>query len=49
MIVEFVYVGIGMVIVIAVILFLDIDCLSNLFAKKEEKFDAKEEHNEGKK
>jgi len=45
---EFVYVGIGIVIGVVIVLFLDIDSLSNLFAKKEETFDDKEEHNEKK-
>ena len=46
---EFVYVGIGIIIGVVIgALFLDIDSISNKFAKEEEKFDAKEEHNEGK-
>ncbi len=43
---EFVYIGIGIVIGVAGVLMLDIDSISNLFAKKEETFDDKEEHNE---
>ena len=45
---EFVFVGIGIVIGVVGALFLDVDKFSNKFAKEEEKFDAKEEHNEGK-
>jgi len=46
--VEFVYVGIGIVIGVVGALFLDVDSFANKFAKEEEKFDSKEEHNEGK-
>ncbi len=46
---EFIYVIIGVVIGVVGALVLDVDSLSNLWAKKEEEFDAKEEHNEGKK
>ncbi len=45
---EFVYVVIGIVVGVVGVLFLDVDKFSNKFAKEEEKFDAKEEHNEGK-
>ena len=45
---EYVYVGIGIVIGVVGALFLDVDKFSNKFAKEEEKFDSKEEHNEGK-
>jgi hypothetical protein len=41
-----VYILIGIVIGVVGSLFLDVDALSNLFAKKEETFDDKEEHNE---
>ncbi len=43
---EFVYVIIGVVIGVVGALVLDVDSLSNLWAKKEETFDSKEEHNE---
>lgn|GEM_PF-1314666 len=43
---EFVYIIIGIVIGVVAMLFIDVDSLSNLFAKKEEELDAKEEHNE---
>lgn len=46
---EFVYIIIGIVIGVVGALVLDVDSLSNLWAKKEEKLDAKEEHNEDKK
>jgi len=45
---EFVYMGIGLVIGVVGTIFLDVDNFSKKFAKKEEKIDAKEEHNEGK-
>ena len=45
---EFVYVGIGIVIGVVGVLILGVDKFSNKVAKEEEKFDAKEEHNEGK-
>lgn len=45
---EFVYVVVGIVIGVVGALFLDVDKFSNKFAKEEEKFDTKEEHNEGK-
>ena len=45
---EFVYIGIGIVIGVVGAIFLDVDKFSNKFAKEEEKFDSKEEHNEGK-
>jgi len=45
---EFVYVGIGVIIGVVGILWLDVDGFSKKFAKKEEEFDAKDEHNEGK-
>lgn len=41
-----VYIIIGIVIGVFLALVLDVGSLSNLFAKKEEKFDDKEEHNE---
>ena len=41
---EFIYVIIGIVIGVVAALFLDVDSLSNLFAKKEKTFDEKEEH-----
>ena len=40
---EFVYVIIGVIIGVAGALFLDIDSLSNIFAKKEKEFDDKNE------
>ncbi len=43
---EFVYVGIGIVIGVVGILFLDVDSISNLWAKKEETLDDKLEHDE---
>ncbi len=46
---EFVYIGIGIVIGVVGILFLDVDSVSKLFAKKEETFDDKAEHEEGEK
>jgi len=46
--VEFVYIGIGIVIGVAVGIFLDVDMFSKKYADEEEKFDSKEEHNEGK-
>lgn len=46
---EFVYMGIGLVIGVVAMLFIDVDSLSNIFAKKEETFDDKEEHNEERK
>ncbi len=45
---EFVYVAIGVVIGVVGAIVLDVDKFSNKVAKEEEKFDAKEEHNEGK-
>jgi hypothetical protein len=48
MIVEFVYVGIGIVIGVVGAIFLDVDMFSKKYADEEEKFDSKEEHNEGK-
>ena len=39
---------IGIVIGVAVGIFLDVDMFSKKYADKEEKFDSKEEHNEGK-
>lgn len=44
---EFVYIGIGIVIGVVGILFLDVNKFSKKFAEEEEKIDAKEEHNEG--
>jgi len=41
-----VYIIIGIVIGVVLALVLDVGSLSNLFAKKEEEFDDKEEHNE---
>lgn len=41
-----VYIIIGIVIGVIAMLMLDVDSLSNIFAKKEEEFDDKEEHNE---
>lgn len=41
---EFVYVGIGVIIGVVGALFLDVDSFSKLFAKKEETFDEKAEH-----
>lgn len=43
---EFVYVGIGIVIGVVGALVLDVDSLSNLWAKKEETLDEKNEENE---
>ena len=43
---EFVYVGIGIVIGVVGALVLDVDSLSNLWAKKEKTFDEKNEENE---
>ncbi len=45
---ELVYIAIGIVIGVLGAIFLDVDKFSNKFAKEEEKFDSKEEHNEGK-
>ena len=45
---EFVYVGIGIVIGVVGVLILGVDKFSNKVAEEEEKIDAKEEHNEGK-
>jgi len=45
---EFVYIGIGIAIGVAGVIFLDVDMFSKKYADEEEKFDAKEEHNEGK-
>lgn len=45
---EYVFVGIGIVVGVAGCMFLDVDKFSNIFAKKEEEIDDKEEHNEGK-
>jgi len=39
---------VGVVIGVVVGLFLDVDMFSKKYADKEEKFDSKEEHNEGK-
>lgn len=41
---EFVYMGIGLVIGVVAMLFLDVDSISNLFSKKEQTFDDKAEH-----
>lgn len=45
-IMEFVYVAIGVVIGVVGALILDVDSLSKLWARKEEKFDEKSEHEE---
>ena len=45
---EFLYIGIGIVIGVVGILWLDVDKFSKKVADEEEKIDAKEEHNEGK-
>ncbi len=45
---EFVYIGIGVVIGVVAILWLDVGGFSKKFEKEEEEFDAKDEHNEGK-
>lgn len=47
---EFLYIGIGIGIVIGVVgvLWIDVDMFSKKVADEEEKIDAKEEHNEGK-
>lgn len=45
----FVYIVIGVVVGVLACLFLDVDKFSNLWAKKEEELDVKEEHNEEKK
>lgn len=45
---EFVYVGIGIVIGVVGALILDVDKFSNKVAKEEEKIDDHEIHNEGK-
>ena len=39
---------VGVIIGVVVGLFLDVDMFSKKYADEEEKFDAKEEHNEGK-
>lgn len=41
-----VYIVIGIVIGVVLALMLDVSSLASLFAKKEEEFDDKEEHNE---
>ena len=47
---EFVYIGMALIVGVVIgALFLDVDSLANLWAKKEEEFDVKEEHNEEKK
>lgn len=46
---EFLYIGIGIVIGIVGILFLDVDSISKLFSKKEETFDDKAEYEENEK
>ena len=48
MIVEFVYVGIGIVIGVVGAIFLDVDMFSKKVEEVDEKIDSKEEHNEGK-
>ena len=45
---EFVYVGIGIVVGVVGVLILGVDKFSNKVEEEEEKIDAKEEHNEGK-
>ena len=45
---EFVYIGIGIVVGVVGVLFLDIDMFSKKVADEEEKYDAKAEQNEGK-
>ena len=45
---EFVYVGIGIVIGVVGVLILGVNKFSNKVEEEEEKIDAKEEHNEGK-
>ena len=45
---EFVYVAVGVVIGVVGVLLLGVDKFSNKVAQEEEKFDVKEEHNEGK-
>ena len=45
---EFVYIAIGVVIGVIGVFLIDVDRFSNKYAEEEEKFDAKEEHNEGK-
>jgi len=46
---EFVYVGIGVVIGVVGVLLLDVDSLSKLWAKKEETLDEKVEHEDERK
>ena len=43
---EIVYVVVGIVIGVVAAIFLDVDSLSNLWAKKEEEIDDKIEHDE---
>jgi len=45
---DIVSVVVGVVIGVVLGLFLDVDMFSKKYADKEEKFDSKEEHNEGK-
>ena len=47
---ELVYIGLAIVFGVVIgALFIDVDSIANLWAKKEEEFDVKEEHNEEKK
>jgi hypothetical protein len=46
--VDIVSIIVGVIIGVVVGLFLDVDMFSKKCADKEEKFDSKEEHNEGK-
>lgn len=46
---EIVYIVIGIVIGVVAAIFLDVDSLSNLWAKKEEELDDKAEHEEERK
>lgn len=46
---EFVYIGMAMVFGVVIgALFIDVDSVANLWAKKEEELDVKEEHKENK-
>jgi len=46
--VDIVSIIVGVIIGVVVGLFLDVDMFSKKYADEEEKFDSKEEHNEGK-